>query len=314
MRVVLTYNLKTANVEAEQEFDAPHHVAALVKAIRSLGHVVTVIDVTSPVARWFPRLLKAKPHLVFNIAEGARGRAREAVVPTLLDAYGIPYTGSDAWTLTTTLDKHLTSLFLRARNIPDVYYPTEWLHGDVVDVMPAKIINKPNYEGSSKGIVRAAVGTFRGTQAYRRRLARKYPDGVLVQEFVAGRDLTVSWLAGRVLPPLTIRTTTTRTTSKDNVYDYRQKGLFVDEVTHQHVADVDAVVVPAVAQIVACLRIRDFARIDFRLDHAGRLWFLEVNALPSLEYDGAFANSAEIVGMSYPEVVRTIIDTARRRQ
>ena len=315
MKIALTYNLKTADIEAEQEFDAPHHVKALVSALRKLGHTVWLCEVTKPVKTWLPRLLRVQPDLVFNIAEGRSGRAREAVVPTLMDAHDIPYTGSDAWTLTTTLDKHLTSEFLRQRRVTGLNVPRERLlpNDSLSQLSDAKVIIKPNYEGSSKGITEACVGSVISTRRQQRGLLKKYPDGVLVQEFIPGRDVTVAWIDGYgSLPPVVVAPRTRRASSSHNVYNYRQKGLFAEEMEHSIV--VHAVAQSFATQIVAHLRVRDFARVDFRQDTRGGLWFLEVNALPSLEYDGALTCAAKAYGMTYEDMLAAIIKSATRRR
>src|SRR6185503_11487498 len=100
-----------------------------------------------------------QPDLIFNTAEGRRGRAREAFYPGLFEELGFPYTGSDAWVLTVTLDKHLTKLHLAQHGIDSprgrLVMPRD-LAGpagltDPLGVVYPAIV-KPNYEGSSKGI------------------------------------------------------------------------------------------------------------------------------------------------------------------
>src|SRR5262249_27602006 len=117
LRVGLTYNIKridpTEN-DAEAEFDSPKTIAAITDAIESYGHVVVPCEATAELPR---TLADAAPDVVFNIAEGLRGRGREAQVPALCDLMGIPYSGSDPTTLSICLDKGLTKQILRSAGI-----------------------------------------------------------------------------------------------------------------------------------------------------------------------------------------------------
>src|SRR5258707_1881777 len=70
------------------------------------------MEVAGPASRTAARLEAYSPDLIFNTAEGRRGRFREAFYPALFDELGFPYTGSDAWVLAVTLDKALTKLIL----------------------------------------------------------------------------------------------------------------------------------------------------------------------------------------------------------
>lgn len=77
MRIAFTHNLKTSSAEAEAEFDTPETVAAIKKALESLGHEVEAVEVSGPASRTIARLEALSPQLVFNTAEGHRGRFRE---------------------------------------------------------------------------------------------------------------------------------------------------------------------------------------------------------------------------------------------
>src|SRR6476661_3963722 len=117
MKIALTYNLRLSNAEEEAEFDTEETVNALAKAIERLGHRLERFEVSGPASRTVSRLEAYMPDLIFNTAEGRRGRFREAFYPALFDQLGFPYTGSDAYALAVTLDKQLTKLVLREHGI-----------------------------------------------------------------------------------------------------------------------------------------------------------------------------------------------------
>src|SRR6476659_5062664 len=117
MRIALTHNLRLSDSEEEAEFDTQETVNALASAIERLGHRLERFEVSGPASRTVSRLEAYSPDLIFNTAEGRRGRFREAFYPALFDQLGIPYTGSDAYALAVTLDKQLSKLILREHGI-----------------------------------------------------------------------------------------------------------------------------------------------------------------------------------------------------
>src|SRR5690606_15627020 len=103
VRIALTYNPRLADAEDEAEVDTERTVSALAAAIERLGHRPERFEVSGPASRTVARLEAYGPDLIFNTAEGRRGRFREAFFPALFDELGIPYTGSDAYALAVTL-------------------------------------------------------------------------------------------------------------------------------------------------------------------------------------------------------------------
>src|ERR1051325_8784626 len=81
------------------------------------GHEVKKVEVSAPASSLIERLEQIDPDIIFNTAEGERGRMREAFYPALFEELGIPYTGSDAYTNAITLDKWLTKLMVQRAGI-----------------------------------------------------------------------------------------------------------------------------------------------------------------------------------------------------
>src|SRR5262252_10865 len=107
MRIALTYNQRLTDAVEEAEFDKPETIAGVVRPLALAGHTVEQIDVTGPASRLVARLEAFAPDLVFNLAEGRRGKMRRGFYPALFEELGIPATGSDAYALCVTLDKSL---------------------------------------------------------------------------------------------------------------------------------------------------------------------------------------------------------------
>src|SRR6476619_3139706 len=117
MKIAFTHNLKLTDSEEEAEFDTAETVQAIAGALAASGHEVENIEVSGPASHLAARIEAFAPDLIFNTAERRRGRAREAFYPALCEELGFPYTGSDAYVLTVTLDKWLTKLVLASQGI-----------------------------------------------------------------------------------------------------------------------------------------------------------------------------------------------------
>ncbi len=327
MRIALTHNLRLSDAEEEAEFDTEETVTALAAAIERLGHRVEKMEASGPASRLVARLEAFSPDLIFNTAEGRRGRFREAFFPALFEELGFAYTGSDAYALAVTLDKQLTKLMLREHGIRTPGWQfIEKLTDLKAEELHFPVIVKPNFEGSSKGITQNSVAE--NVDALRAKVADaldKYPAGVLVEEFIIGKDLTVPFLEnvdneyGGVLTP--VEYVVAPEYSKDKkyaIYDYDLKTKFFESVNVKAPAaltpDMSDRLRRSARTIFQKLDCRDLGRIDFRLSDAGVPYFLEINALPSLEPGAGIYASAELEGLHFDAVVDAVIQSAARRQ
>src|SRR5512140_1357002 len=118
MRIALTHNLRLTDSEDEAEYDSPETIDAIARALRKAGHLVEPMEVSGPASRLVTRLEVFAPDIIFNIAEGRRGKTRRGFYPALFEELGIPWTGSDAYTLCVTLDKALTKKILASYGVP----------------------------------------------------------------------------------------------------------------------------------------------------------------------------------------------------
>ncbi|HXI59618.1 MAG TPA: ATP-grasp domain-containing protein [Polyangia bacterium] len=329
MRIAFTHNLRLTDSEEEAEFDSADTVNGIAEGLRAGGHEVEKIEVTGPASRLAARIESYGPDLIFNTAEGRRGRAREAFYPALFEELGFPYTGSDAYVLMVTLDKWLTKLVLGGRQGIDTPRGRLLTPDDLRRIkdpgtlgLALPVIVKPNYEGSSKGIGDDAVVRDARTLAEMLpRALRAYPNGVLVEEFVAGTDVTVPFLEGRgddgVLLPVDY-VVDPGARSRFNIYDYRLKSADSSKVAVRCPPDLPRDVVSRLRAIsktaVRAIGMRDVGRIDFRLGEDGRIYLLEVNALPSLERGASLFGAAAREGLDHAETLAVIVESAARRQ
>jgi D-alanine-D-alanine ligase len=327
MKIAFTHNLKLTDAEEEAEFDTVETVNAIAQALSASGHEVEKIEVSGPASHLAARIEAFAPDLIFNTAEGRRGRAREAFYPALFEELGYPYTGSDAYVLTVTLDKWLTKSVLRdqgvdtprARLITARDLPYLEKEGSLGVAVPA--IVKPNYEGSSKGISDESVARdWKSMRLLVEKLVKQYPAGVLVEEFISGVDVTVPFIEGLgedgVMAPVEY-VIAESARSKYNIYDYRLKNTDSAKVNVRCPAelprDVQARIKTISKIVVRTLGMRDVARIDFRLADDGRIYFLEVNALPSLEPGASLFAASKREGLAYAETIGQVVKSAAVR-
>jgi D-alanine-D-alanine ligase len=326
VRIALTHNLRLSDAEEEAEFDTQETVNALAAAIERLGHRLERFEVSGPASRTVARLEAYSPDLIFNTAEGRRGRFREAFYPALFDELGFPYTGSDAYALAVTLDKQLTKMCLKEHGIRT---PGWQFVENAADFRPENlrfpVIVKPNFEGSSKGITQNSIAeTVEDARAKVAQSLARYPAGVLVEEFITGRDLTVPFLAdvkneyGGVLVPVEYVIDETITGErKYKIYDYDLKTKNERAVSVRAPASVPERTARDIREmarkIFQVLDCRDLGRMDFRLSDAGVPYFLEINALPSLEPGASIYAAAELEGLHFDGVVDSVINSAAKR-
>lgn len=322
MKIGLTYDLREVYLaegyteEETAEFDRGDTVDALEATLRSLGHET---DRIGRLQDLLERLVSGdRWDLVFNIAEGLLGSGREAQVPALLDAYGIPYTFSDPVGLCVTLDKSVAKRMVRDAGLPT---PAFALVGDMEDLgqleLPWPLFAKPIREGTGKGITAASkVGSSHELAAVCTSLLAAFQQPVLVETFLSGREFTVGILGtGRSTRAVGVMEVILRDNADAEVYSYANKEWCEERVIYRLVDDEEAREAARIAieawKVLGC---RDAGRIDLRSDAWGRPHFLEANPLAGLHpHHSDLPILCTLVGISYKELIGTILDEALRR-
>jgi D-alanine-D-alanine ligase len=334
MKIAFTYNLRLTDVretEKEAEYDSAETVNAIAAALEAAGHEVEKVEVSGPASNLLERLEAIDPDIIFNTAEGDRGRMREAFYPAMFEELGIPYTGSDAYTNAVTLDKWITKLMVQKAGI-------ETARGVQVTVrnfdqlvergagLAFPVIVKPNHEGSSKGIYNGALGSSvikepKDLPAALKSALRAYPDGVLVEEYIEGIDVAVGFIQGvghddGLLTPVEMAYEA-GADGNVRIYDYRLKNVDPTKVQIRCPANLPRDVAARVRQIshevIRTLGLRDVCRLDFRVTAEGRIYLLEANALPALATNSSLFVAAAQVGLSYQGAIASILNAAAMR-
>jgi D-alanine--D-alanine ligase len=321
MRIALTHNLRVTDSEDEAEFDSPETIAALARALSRSGHRVEPIDVTGPASRLVTRLEAFAPDIVFNLAEGHRGKARRAFFQALFEELGLPSTGSDAYTLCVTLDKALTKKQLAGWGVPSPrgrFVTRAMLSRGGLDELPFPVIVKPNFEGSSKGISQDNVveGPIELARVLDGLLAN-YPDGALIERYIPGTDVRIVCVEGLpALPPVEILVSPNYPRRFD-IIDYRLANVdarFLERRAPARLpAHVDERLRDLAGRTLSAFALRDIAALDFRVGADGEVWFLSATAIPSFDPSGALFAATRAVGVDYDATISAVLRSAAKR-
>ena len=325
MHIGLTYDLRSEYLaegyseEETAEFDRPDTIDAIENALLVLGHTTDRIGHARQLVR---RLASGTCwDLVFNIAEGLNGTAREAQIPAILDIYNIPYTFSDPLVLAVGLDKGLSKLAVREAGGRTHDFAVIRALADLETVdLPLPLFAKPLAEGTGKGITAASKIDCRAdVWPVCEELLRRFPLGVLLETFLPGRELTVGLLgtgdAAHVLGTLEI---VLRDGAEPGVYSYVNKERCEELVEYRLVRpehDPEVAHAEAVALLAwRTLGCRDGGRVDLRSDGAGCPSFLEVNPLAGLHPEHSdLPMLCTALGILYVDLIGEIVESAAMR-
>jgi D-alanine-D-alanine ligase len=294
-------------------------VEAIERSLIAEGNQVVRIPVYGD-GRWIERIRRGKFDLAFNVCEGIDGVAAfESPVISVLELFGLPYTGSSSYTTALCLHKHVVNGLLERAGLPVPRWTTVRRGGSLESVgFPA--ICKPAAEDASLGVEQRSV--VRTTRALTTRVAAMLErwDEVLVQRYVDGREINVGILGDTVLPISEIdfggmprgkwRIVTYQSkwaTGSDE--DVGTRPSCPADLTPKLAAEVRRVALAAWKLVGG----EGYGRVDMRIDAAGQPWILEVNANPDIAPDAGFARMASVAGIEYPALVRSMCQLGLER-
>jgi len=298
----------------------------VVAALRSRGHEIVAVDAEhgplSEVAEtaMFARGIDRRPppattgsglprvvadladsdyDLVFLAVHGGSGE--NGALQSLLDIHGLCYTGSGRLGSSLAWDKSVSKqLFLQARIPTPAWHMAPVAIATIERELGFPVIVKPSGQGSTVGLslVEGPAGMDEAIEN-----AAHFDSGVLIERYIAGRELTVGVLGneplavGEIIP------------AQGDIFDYEAKYQS-DAAEEIFPADVP-VEVAQQAQTLALaahevLSLSHYSRADFRMDENGDLWCLEVNTLPGLSSGSLLPQSAQAVGVEFDELCERI--------
>lgn len=315
-------------------------------ALRSKGHTVTAMDtvrgrlspgeeqalLTEGVMRTLPpdraQLVRLGEDTLPAAARSVRaggdvdvvflalhgGQGEDGTIQAMLDLTGVPYTGSGHLASALAMDKDLSKRLFRDAGVLtpawEMVTPSDearWSRADfaahIERTYGLPVIVKPSREGSTVGLTLVKTGAALVPAI---REALRYDAEVMVEQFIAGRELTVGVLGGRVLPVGEI-------IPKHELYDYEckytagmAKEIFPADLT---TAERDAVQ-GAALKAYRALKLTGCARIDFRMSPRGEFHCLEANTLPGMTELSLVPQAAAAAGLSFADLCDQIVQLA----
>lgn len=307
------------------EWDSLETIEAVKNALELEGHNVTLVEGDEEA---YEKLKYIKPDFVFNVAEGYYGASRESQIPAMLEMLNIPFTGSDSITIGICHDKSRCKEILSYYNIPNSKFFISNIQLSKNNLEFPKFV-KPLHEGSSKGIYNSSLANnLIELNNEIARIKECYNQPALVEDFIGGKEFTVAMLGNgekvRVLPIVEVNLDFVPE-GFNKIYSYEVKWFFDTRENQLDIFTCPANISKEIYQRIekVCkdaykvLRIRDWARIDVRLDINNIPNIIEINPLPGILPDprdnSCYPKAARHAGMDYNAMINAVLNEAVNR-
>jgi D-alanine-D-alanine ligase len=232
------------------------------------------------------------------------GQGEDGTIQALLDMAHVKYTGSGHLSSALAMDKDLSKKLFRVADVKTA----DWLMApatteQVEGMLGLPVIVKPSKQGSTVGLT---LVKKRSDLPGAIEEALKYDDEVMIERFVPGRELTVGVLGDVALPVGEI-------ISKHEIYDYECKytaGMATEEFPAKISPEATERVQKQALAAFRSLKLKGYARIDFRLTTEGEFYCLEANTLPGMTELSLIPQGAAAMGIKFPELCERIVKLA----
>ena len=312
--------------------DASEHgvllqMRSIATALEVQGHDVNIFSVDDNPKRLCSFLSSERPNVIFNCCEAIMGESKlESHVAAMYELFGIPYTGSGPLTLALGLDKALAKSVFEANKIPT---PKHQLYkdSDSIDThLHFPLIVKPVHEDASIGIdANAIVHDENSLQRRVKFIQKEFDQPALVEEFIDGRELNVAVLqtSNGLFETLPISEITFDTMPKGmpRIVSYEAKWIEESPIYRTTVpvcpaelpARIESHARAIALQAAEAVGLRDYGRVDLRLDEHGNLFVLEANPNPDISEDAGFIRAALASGRTFAGTINEILLSAIER-
>ncbi|MBU0485956.1 MAG: D-alanine--D-alanine ligase [Proteobacteria bacterium] len=309
----------------ESSIDVMVQVEAISRALTELGHVPIAIPFTRDLASFINQLQQADVEAAFNLCESVDEDPRLIGHPAaVLELLGLPFTGSSSMALAVSTDKLLNKRIMANAGIrTSAFFAYEG--GEVPRPLNLTfpLIMKPRWQDASIGIDQESMilnskGMLKTLSDFYRRFGP-----LLVEEYVEGREFNVSLLGDplpRVMPLAEIdfsgfpsdlfRIVGYKAKWDEESAEYKTTGrVFPDDLPR----DLSRSIRRVAKDCFQLFGLRDYGRVDMRIDFRGRIYVLEVNANPCLSPDAGFTAAVLKADLSYKGMVGELVNQVNRR-
>jgi D-alanine-D-alanine ligase len=322
MRVAIIYNKDLTGVINQfgmqnKEVYNPTTVKLVAESLEKEGHNVRIIDgnmyVIEKLQEFMPRVIEGeRMGMVFNMAYGIQGESRYTHLPAMLEMLGIPYVGSGPEGHALALDKVITKVVMQKKGIPT---PNFWVFStgdDDMSQVQYPAIVKPKMEAVSYGL--KVVNNEDDLREAVKFVVSEFKQQALVEQFIRGREFSVGLLGNgdpEAFPVLEIdlENDPDAIQTVDDKRERPREKICPANIS-QKLADE---MVKWSKEAFRALGLRDFARVDIRMDENEYIYLLEINSMASLGLTGAYVNAAQVAGYDYTRLVNKVLEVAAVR-
>ena len=270
---------------------------AIQSALETIGYNVLAITLENTLGDIISDL-----HSVDLVFLGLHGSIGEnGTIQGFLKSLGVIYTGSDPLSSAICMDKNISKIIARHSkvNTPNWKIVTRGqpFNGNNSEF---PLVIKPNDQGSTVGLTIVHDKSELGPAL---NLAFNYSSSVMVEQFIEGREFTVTLIEGKALPVCEI-------IPSHELYDYECKYTSgMSKYLCPAVIDLDLTkrVQEITERLFDVLKCRHYSRADFRLDHDDNFWFLEMNTLPGMTDTSLVPMAAKAAGLSFNDLIDHIV-------
>ncbi len=298
------------------------------RALQQKGYKATLFNMNGDVQRLLDFVKRKQPDVIFNLCESVGNEStHEMHVAGLYELLGIPYTGAPAFVLGSCLNKARTKEILSSHGIKTARYAIVKNIGELQEEnldLKYPLIVKPSREDASTGIDNASVvEDFASLKKKVRTVFSEYDQPALIEEYISGRELNVAIMGNKrpIVFPISEIDFSGLPANYPKIVTYNAKWM---QGTIEYTGTVGVCPAPVPSEVekkvkeiaLKCYRVmglRDYGRIDFRIDKNNVPYVLEVNPNPDLSDDAGFARSARTHGLTFEDTIVKIVEYALER-
>lgn len=286
--------------------------------IKKLGIIAKLYPGTPTLPQ---RLLKDKPDVVINLVGSVKGyEYLAAAIPGVLELLDIPYTGTDMLGESLSYNKFLVKKLLEQHGIPVPRYQLFSTSTDILDpTLRFPLISKLNEIHGAVEITKDAVSD--NEKHLRERLKfmiETYEQPVVVEEFIAGREITCFVLEGKNKKVYLSENIFSKSGEKYTFASYEQQWENIHHEIIQSRKFDDPLLREYVKKAFDVMRMSDYGKFDVRLDSSGRYFFIDSNSNPYFgpkEADAPIAHVLDMYGVSFIDILkRLLLNTMREAE
>ncbi len=322
MKIAIIYNKDIQGVintfgMQNKEFYNEVTVKRVAGSLEKAGHNVAVLDgnkqIIERLENFLPRVMEGEHMgMIFNMAYGIQGESRYTHIPSMLEMLGLPYVGSSPSGHALALDKVLTKIIWKNNQLPT---PDFWVFNSAeedLSTVKFPVIVKPKMESVSFGLrvvhnqadLKDAVGF----------IVKEFSQQALAEQFIRGREFCIGLLGNspvETFPVLEIDLEG----DPDAIQTVGDKKLRPrNKICPADISETLATRMQKLSiEAFKALNLRDFARVDIRLDENDQIYLLEINSMASLGESGSYPYAAKVAGYDYESLVNRMLDVAAVR-